>query len=380
MMRFFKTITSKLRDRDKDDLKGVGDQFDQDLKRGQAQLSQQLSTIIENLKEEHARNAELLSSKYDLIEKVVTVLDLKKGQAQLSQQLSTIIKNLKEEQARNDELLSSNHDLIEKVVTVLNGIDTRLDKLEKLQSQEQRSKFVKALLPVLDSLSWTIEAITRQASSAEDTENESSRSVYPESELKTEPGRVGSLASVKMSRKIRRRYYLNRHLKKRSGFTKRLLERPKEKTLSEELNSWLEGVRMVQDRALDVLSGFNVRRLPCEGEFFNPNFHKAVGVEEGLDIEDNKIIREELPGYILDNRVIRYAEVVVGKRVSEPERQKEKEKVVEPQKEREEDAAQLTDKKAIWPTQLNKELQLPTPIPRATDKRATWPPSRYPDH
>lgn len=315
-MRFFRRILLKL----------AGEEtVKDDLKEGQARLSQQFP--LEHLLPEGN-------------------FHLKEGQAWLSQQLSGIIDGFKEEKARHDELLASNHELIEEVVTVLAGVDTRLERLEKARSEEQKIKFVESLLPVMDALYWAISAMTERITSAE---NEPPKPVDPE---KHRPKRRRPLSSGRRRRKKRQGLKLNKGRKKRRYsylLRKRLSGESKDNKIAEELKVWLEGMQMIQARALDILAKFNVRRIPAEGEVFNPHLHKAVGVQEGPDVEDNRVVREELPGYILNNTVIRYAEVVVGSKVAEPEPEREPEPEPEPEKEKEEEPAEVTDKRATWP-------------------------------
>lgn len=269
--------------------------------------------------------------------------DLKEGQAQLGQQLSTIIAELKRGEAHRETLLASNHELIEKTITVLSGIDSRLDELEKKVSQEQKIEFVKGLLPVLDSLSLTISSMGRRLTSLKDEPSPEmvySRSIPKARLLKNStllPNRSGRPKRRQASKLNKHPFRKHRHLL--AGINRKFLNESKKERIEEELNSWLSGIQMVWGKALKAMTKFNVRRIPTEGKLFNPHLHKAVGIEEGSDVEDNKILKEELSGYILNDRIIRYAEVVVGRRVVEEE---VKEEVEEPQ-------AKAVDKRATWP-------------------------------
>jgi molecular chaperone GrpE len=53
-----------------------------------------------------------------------------------------------------------------------------------------------------------------------------------------------------------------------------------------------------------------VQPIKAEGETFDPQFHEAVAHAEG---EENKVISEVQRGYLLHDRVLRPAMVVVGK-------------------------------------------------------------------
>ena len=77
----------------------------------------------------------------------------------------------------------------------------------------------------------------------------------------------------------------------------------------------LTGVEMVQRQFMSVLDGLGVSEIKTEGESFNPSLHDASGTEEVDDPElDGKIITERLKGYRTKERVLRPAQVTVGKK------------------------------------------------------------------
>lgn len=77
----------------------------------------------------------------------------------------------------------------------------------------------------------------------------------------------------------------------------------------------LTGVEMVQRQFMNVLEGFGVSMIKAEGEAFDPALHDASGTEE-VDDEalDGKVITERLKGYRTKERVLRPAQVTVGKK------------------------------------------------------------------
>lgn len=79
------------------------------------------------------------------------------------------------------------------------------------------------------------------------------------------------------------------------------------------INGWIDGVRIVCRRVLDLLKKWDVRQMEAIGETFNPHLHIAVGVEHTSEFPENTIIAEQRKGYLLGNEVIRYAEVIVAK-------------------------------------------------------------------
>ena len=77
----------------------------------------------------------------------------------------------------------------------------------------------------------------------------------------------------------------------------------------------LTGVEMVQRQFMSVLDGLGVSEIKTEGEAFDPALHDASGTEKVDDPElDGKIITERLKGYRTKERVLRPAQVTVGKK------------------------------------------------------------------
>ncbi|RMF75351.1 MAG: nucleotide exchange factor GrpE [Acidobacteria bacterium] len=74
-----------------------------------------------------------------------------------------------------------------------------------------------------------------------------------------------------------------------------------------------EGVRLVHRKILDALAAEGLERIEVVGETFDPELAEAVAtvpVEDEKDV--NRVIREIRPGYRLEGRVIRPAQVHVG--------------------------------------------------------------------
>lgn len=81
--------------------------------------------------------------------------------------------------------------------------------------------------------------------------------------------------------------------------------------------SWLDGMRIVYQRVMDLLAELDIRPLHPVGEHFDPARHTAVAVEHADDVSDNIVMEEQRCGYMRGDKVIRYAEVVVNKQSSE---------------------------------------------------------------
>ncbi len=81
-------------------------------------------------------------------------------------------------------------------------------------------------------------------------------------------------------------------------------------------NGLLEGVQMTLKETLKVFDKFGVSPIDSKGKPFDPNFHQAVMQEESEEFPENTVISELQKGYLLHDRLIRPAMVVVSKEKS----------------------------------------------------------------
>ena len=79
----------------------------------------------------------------------------------------------------------------------------------------------------------------------------------------------------------------------------------------EALKSWLEGIKMMRKRVLNLLQDLEIEPIPSLGQPFDPKLHHALGVEKGAD---NIILQEITRGYRTANKILRYADVIVGQK------------------------------------------------------------------
>ena len=79
------------------------------------------------------------------------------------------------------------------------------------------------------------------------------------------------------------------------------------------LNSLVEGVRMTEREFLNVLEKNGVRRIVPKGEPFNPHLHQAMMEAQNPDVAPGTIVEVYQAGYVIDDRVLRPAMVVVAK-------------------------------------------------------------------
>lgn len=80
--------------------------------------------------------------------------------------------------------------------------------------------------------------------------------------------------------------------------------------------TWFDGIRLIHRKLQLVLENAGVKPIQAEGQAFDPRIHEAVTYGEG---EEGKVVAEVQRGYMLHDRVLRPAMVVVGKPSGPPE-------------------------------------------------------------
>ena len=79
----------------------------------------------------------------------------------------------------------------------------------------------------------------------------------------------------------------------------------------------VEGLNMTLKGFLDTLTRFGCTPVEAAGKPFDPNFHEAVSQEESADHEPNTVLKELQKGYMLKERLLRPAMVLVSKQSSQ---------------------------------------------------------------
>ena len=74
----------------------------------------------------------------------------------------------------------------------------------------------------------------------------------------------------------------------------------------------VQGVAMVQSQLLDVLRRHGVTRIEAQGQPFDPNLHQAVMQQPGNGVPSGTVLQVLEPGYMIHERVLRPARVVVS--------------------------------------------------------------------
>jgi molecular chaperone GrpE len=79
-------------------------------------------------------------------------------------------------------------------------------------------------------------------------------------------------------------------------------------------NDWVEGVRLVERKFKTILEGQGVKPICALGMDFDPAIHEALKQGEG---KEGMVISELQKGYMLHDKLLRPARVIVGKGAAE---------------------------------------------------------------
>ncbi len=78
---------------------------------------------------------------------------------------------------------------------------------------------------------------------------------------------------------------------------------------------YIDGVKLVQQKLLKTLEERGVARIESVGKKFDVAYHEALTQVPKSDVEPETIVEEFESGYLLHDKVIRHAKVVVAKEV-----------------------------------------------------------------
>lgn len=82
---------------------------------------------------------------------------------------------------------------------------------------------------------------------------------------------------------------------------------------SDEIETLKEGVHLILNKLTKVLSSHGLKKIETDGAAFDTDFHEAVALVPAQDeSQKNHIIDCVQPGYMLNEKVLRHAKVVVG--------------------------------------------------------------------
>lgn len=91
-----------------------------------------------------------------------------------------------------------------------------------------------------------------------------------------------------------------------------------------DIPSFKEGLKLIQDQLLTCLKKHGVDRIETCGKEFDPNFHEALMQVDNEHLDENKVVGEFERGYLLNGRLLRPAKVSVCKKVNKKNNECEK--------------------------------------------------------
>lgn len=86
----------------------------------------------------------------------------------------------------------------------------------------------------------------------------------------------------------------------------------------------IDGLKMILKQLLSALEKFDIKPFDSIGEQFNPEIHEAMAQQEHPDHEDNSVIEQFQKGYMLGERLLRPARVIVCRAPADQEDEPEK--------------------------------------------------------
>lgn len=81
---------------------------------------------------------------------------------------------------------------------------------------------------------------------------------------------------------------------------------------TDDVNSYRQGVEMVFQQMINILKEQGLNRMETVGKPFDPHLHEAVGQMETSEQESGIIVSEVMPGYAINDRVLRAPKVLVA--------------------------------------------------------------------
>ncbi len=79
-----------------------------------------------------------------------------------------------------------------------------------------------------------------------------------------------------------------------------------------------EGMELTLKMFQDVLEKFGIKTINPDGEKFNPELHQAMSIQPSQDVEPNTVLTVYQKGYLLNDRLVRPAMVIVSAAPGKP--------------------------------------------------------------
>jgi len=83
----------------------------------------------------------------------------------------------------------------------------------------------------------------------------------------------------------------------------------------EDFKNFLQGVELTQQELTKVFAKFGVKKMDIMGKVFDPNYHRVVQEVPDPEKEAGTVVAELQTGYMIEDRILREAMVVVSKKL-----------------------------------------------------------------
>ena len=97
---------------------------------------------------------------------------------------------------------------------------------------------------------------------------------------------------------------------------KKALESNQFSANSDQEKNWVTGIEMILKQFGEVLKRHGVEEIKTVGEQFDPERHEALSEEVSEDQDEGTIVKEIESGYMMKDRVVRPAKVIVAKKAA----------------------------------------------------------------
>ena len=100
---------------------------------------------------------------------------------------------------------------------------------------------------------------------------------------------------------------------------------------SDDVNALKEGVELIAGKLNKTLASQGLQKMDTIGKPFDTDYHEAIALVPAQDEDKKNLVMDCVqPGYMLNDKVLRHAKVVVGNSIIVAEANKSKQQVYPP--------------------------------------------------
>lgn len=82
---------------------------------------------------------------------------------------------------------------------------------------------------------------------------------------------------------------------------------------TEDIEELKKGMALIHKQFEDILEKIGVSKIAAKGAMFDPNLHEAIMQQDAEGVEPQTVIEEVQPGFVINDKVLRHAMVIVAK-------------------------------------------------------------------